>query len=651
MSMMLFSLIVFMAGGLSAPVFRKSRMRWISPISAVTGGLVAAVSGFQGLTEGASWEIVRPWQIPLGSLHLGMDALSALFVFLIGLLGALCAIYGFGYLGRESCNRRVAMSWCWYNLLLAAMLMVVLARDGFLFLVAWEIMTIASFFLVMFDHEKDGVLRAGWIYLVASHVGTAFLLVMFLLLSHEGNLEFAHLSAQGLMRSIMFASALIGFGVKAGFVPLHVWLPEAHPAAPSHVSALMSGVMVKTGIYGILRVIVILGAPDAWWGWALVIIGSVSGILGVLFALAQHDLKRLLAYHSVENIGIISLGLGIGILGISLGHPAMAVMGLCGGLLHVLNHGIFKSLLFIGAGSVLHVTGSRQIDQMGGLMKRMPITGAAFLVGSAAISGLPPFNGFISEFLVYMAAFSGISDGSGVWSGLIVAASLALIGGLAAACFAKAFGVVFLGEPRTKASAEAHEVLPVMLWPMAILAAFCATIGLAAPVIIRLVLPAANQIAPLEINGAALGMIPNLLSRISLAAFFLIVLAVCFYLVRSGLLARRNVDQASTWDCGYAFPTSRMQYTASSFAQPIVAMFKLVVKTRHELHAPVGLFPESAGLHTHTDDIFMQRVFAPVVRAINFLADGFHRLQPGRTHLYIAYIVITILVLLAWNLR
>jgi formate hydrogenlyase subunit 3/multisubunit Na+/H+ antiporter MnhD subunit len=651
MVLIFFSLFIFTIGVLSAAVFGKSRVWWIAPMCAATGGLMASIAGFQGLTQGASWETVRPWQIPLGSLHMGMDALSALFVLLIGLLGALCAIYGIGYLGRGSGNRKFATNWCWYNLLLAAMIMVVLARDGFLFLVAWEIMTIVSFFLVMFDHEKEGVLRAGWIYLVASHVGTAFLLVMFLLLSHDGSLDFTYFSATGPMKSFVFAAALIGFGVKAGFVPLHVWLPEAHPAAPSHVSALMSGVMIKTGIYGILRVIVILGAPDAWWGWALVIIGSVSGILGVLFALAQHDLKRLLAYHSVENIGIISLGLGIGILGISLGHPAMAMMGLCGGLLHVLNHGIFKSLLFMGAGSVLHATGHRLIDRAGGLMKKMPVTGAAFLIGSAAISGLPPFNGFISEFLVYMAAISGISDGSGVWSGLIVAASLALIGGLAAACFAKAFGVVFLGEPRTKASAEAHESSPFMRYPMIALSVFCAAIGLAAPVIIHLVLPVANQIALLEINGAALGMIPNLLTRISLATFFLIILAAVFARVRRRLLVRRSVRQAATWDCGYAFPTARMQYTASSFAQPIVAMFKLVLKPRHDLHAPVGLFPENAGLHTHTDDIFMQRLCAPVVSAISFLADGFHRLQPGRTHLYIAYIVITILALLSWNLR
>jgi hydrogenase-4 component B len=395
----------------------------------------------------------------------------------------------------------------------------------------------------------------------------------------------------------------------------------------------------------------ILGTPDAWWGWTLIVVGAVSGILGVLFALAQHDLKRLLAYHSVENIGIICLGLGIGFLGISLGHPAVAMMGLCGGLMHVVNHGIFKSLLFMGAGSVLHGTGLRQLDKTGGLMKKMPVTGATFLIGSAAISGLPPFNGFISEFLVYMAAFTGLSSGAGIWSGLIVAASLAMIGGLAAACFTKAFGIVFLGEPRTKYATEAHEAPPVMLFPMAALAVFCIVIGLAAPSMIRLVMPAVMQIASQDMNPAFLEMVSGLLTHISLAALFLIILTGCFALMRRVLLDRRSVRKSVTWDCGYTLPNSRMQYTASSFAQPIVGMFKLVLRPRHDLHPPVGLFPESAGLHTHTDDIFVQRVFAPVVRFIGFLADGFHRLQPGRTHLYIAYIVITILVLLAWILR
>lgn len=650
MAMMLFSLCILIAGAFFAVVFNRTKAGQVGPVAAFAGSLLAAAVGAQGLFSDTIWGFKAPWPVPLGSLNLGMDPLSALFVVLIGSISALAAIYGVGYLEKEGDKAKAAASWCWYNLLVAAMLVVVLARDGFLFLVAWEIMTLASFFLVMFDHHREGVIRAGWTYLAAAHIGTAFLLAMFLLLSHEGGMDFAGLSASGGMGSVVFAMALIGFGVKAGFVPLHVWLPEAHPAAPSHVSALMSGVMIKTGIYGILRVMLILGAPAAWWGWTLVIIGGVSGVLGVLFALAQHDLKRLLAYHSVENIGIIALGLGIGTLGITSGNPAMAVLGMCGGLMHVLNHGIFKSLLFMGAGSVLHATGSRQIDEMGGLIKKMPVTGASFLIGAAAISGLPPLNGFISEFLIYIAAFSGISASAQVWGGLLVVAALALIGGLAAACFTKAFGIVFLGEPRAKASEHAHEAPAAMGWPMGVLAFLCVAIGLTAPLTIRLVLPAAIQLVPESINSAVIETASGLLIRISFAALLLIVLAAAIFFLRTRLLSRRSVRQEVTWDCGYAFPTSRMQYTASSFASPIVKMFDMVLQTRKNIQLPQGLFPEKADLHTHTDDIFIKRICAPAVSFISRLADGFHRLQPGRTHLYISYIVITILVLLIWNL-
>ncbi len=369
-------------------------------------------------------------------------------------------------------------------------------------------MSLASFFLVMFDHEKDEVMRAGWTYLAATHLGTAFLLVMFLVLGAGGSLDFSALTASGLPAALVFAAALIGFGTKAGFVPLHVWLPEAHPAAPSHVSALMSGVMIKTGIYGLLRVMTFLGAPAAWWGWSLVVIGAVSGVAGVLFALAQHDLKRLLAYHSVENIGIIALGLGIGILGTVSANPVVAAMGFCGALLHVVNHGIFKSLLFLGAGSVLHATGTRAIDRLGGLIKSMPVTGAAFLVGAAAICALPPLNGFVSEFLVYSAAFNSVAAGTQVWGGMVVIGGLALIGGLAAACFTKAFGVVFLGEPRSRDAVGVHEAPLSMCWPMATLAALCLAIGLTAPWMVELVMPAVAQLTPSVgntglLNGAA----------------------------------------------------------------------------------------------------------------------------------------------------
>ena len=391
------------------------------------------------------------------------------------------------------------------------MLLVVVARNGVLFLMSWELMSLASFFLVTLEDEKESVRRAGWIYLVAMHLGTAFLLAMFLLLGkNAGSLDFERLSTAAAPSGVFFLLAVIGFGTKAGFIPMHVWLPEAHPAAPSHVSAVMSGVMIKTGIYGLLRMLTLLGPPPAWWGWTLVAIGVVSGILGVLYALSQHDLKRLLAYHSVENIGIIAMGLGVGVLGISYENPTMAALGFTGGLLHVVNHAVFKSLLFLGAGSVLHATGTGELDRLGGLLKRMPVTGATFLIGAAAISGLPPLNGFVSEFLIYLGAVAGLGSQAHIapaWPlmSVLVVGGLALIGGLAAACFTKAFGIVFLGEPRSDEAAHAHEAGAAMRWPMVVLAGLCVLIGLAAPLWPLVLQPAVAAVLPENMSEAADG--------------------------------------------------------------------------------------------------------------------------------------------------
>ena len=375
--------------------------------------------------------------------------------------------------------------------------------NGLLFLMCWEGMSLASFFLVMSEHERESVRRAGWTYLVAMHLGTAFLLVLFLLLGRDsGSLDFDRFSVGPGTAGVAFLLAIVGFGTKAGFIPVHVWLPEAHPAAPSHVSAVMSGVMIKTGIYGLLRTLTFLGPMPAWWGWTLLATGVVSGILGVLFALAQHDLKRLLAYHSVENIGIIALGLGIGMLGVSYGIPAMAVLGFLGGLLHVFNHAIFKSLLFLGAGAVQQSTGLRDIEHLGGLLKRMPITGGAFLVGACTISGLPPLNGFVSELLIYLGALAGVAEGNRAsghsWAllGVLVIGGLALIGGLAGACFTKAFGCVFLGEPRSAQAHDGREAGSTMRVAMLLLAGACIVIGLTAP------------LWPIVMEGAVLQLIP-----------------------------------------------------------------------------------------------------------------------------------------------
>jgi hydrogenase-4 component B len=650
--------ILVLSGVLSLFLGRQARRATIIGVGgAVLGGVIGLVPTVSVLWTGRveTWRGV--WQVPLGSFFVQLDALSAFFLLPILGLATVAALYGGEYLMAYRSRKNLGAAWFFFNLLVASMVMVALARNGVLFLLAWEIMSLASFFLVTFENEQESVRQAGWTYLVATHLGTAFLLVLFLLLGRQaGSLDFDRfLAASGSiapMAGVAFSLALIGFGTKAGFMPLHVWLPEAHPAAPSHVSALMSGVMIKTGIYGLLRTLTFLGPPASWWGWVLIGIGLVSGLGGVLFALAQHDLKRLLAYHSVENIGIIALGLGVGVLGLALHQPALAVLGLAGGLLHVLNHALFKGLLFLGAGAVIHATGTRDIEHLGGLIRRMPWTAAMFCTGSVAICGLPPLNGFVSEFLIYVGAFTGLGlSGVSVW-GTATITGLAMIGGLAVACFTKAFGIVFLGEPRT-GHPHGHEAGWLMLAPMAVLALGCVGVGFLAPQVVAAMKPVIRSVTGLgnaAIEGGLSLAIEPLRWVVSASGIFVLIIGLLVWL-RHRLLAGREVSISGTWDCGYARPTARMQYTASSFAQPLTNMFGSLLRTRRRYEAPDGFFPVHAAFHSETDDLFQENLFRPALRGIERLLLWCHWLQQGRVQLYILYVAVTLLVLLVWNLR
>jgi hydrogenase-4 component B len=632
--------------------------------AASLAGLAAVIAALIG---GDSSSLTLPWNEMIGaSFSVGFDPLTGFFLLPIYALSALCAVFGAGYLSHAYHGRGTAAHWLFYSLLAASMALVVMARNGVLFLVAWEVMSLSSWQLVTFEHEREETRAAGITYLVATQIGTAFLLVMFLMLGGGGTagratgafLDFANLGAVGSAASAVFLLALVGFGTKAGIVPLHVWLPEAHPAAPSHVSALMSGVMIKTGIYGIVRVLLLLGSsggtPPAWWGWTLVLIGAVSGITGVLFALAQHDIKRLLAYHSVENIGIICLGLGIGVLGQSFGSPAVALLGFAGGLLHVLNHALFKSLLFMGAGAASHAAGTREIDRLGGLAKRMPMTAAAFLVGAAAICGLPPLNGFVSELLVFLGAFNGAAAGPAAQAAAagIVVVSLALIGGLAVACFTKAFGISFLGEPRTPAAAAAVEAGPSMVAPVLLLAAACAAIGILGFHGIGLLAPLAASVAGTTVTDAA-SIIAGTSSgflKVTFAAGVLAALVAGLAGLRAVLLSRRDVRSSETWGCGYTQPTARMQYTSSSFAQPLTAMFRFPLGTVRHWTAITDHFPRTAEFESHTPDVFSQGMFRPAFLGIGSLLSRLRWLQHGRLQVYVLYVAATLAVLLVWKL-
>ncbi len=662
MRLLVCALAVMFAGAFLclAAVGRPRTARVLGPSITVIGCLCGLVPVFMALAGAAIPAMRMPWNMPCGSISLELDALAAIFALPILVLCALAAIYGAEYLRSFETRRDLAVTWFFFNLLAGSMLLVVVARNAMLFLLAWETMALASFFLVTFENERENVRRAGWTYLVATHIGTALLLLMFALLGrHGGTMDFKGFAGAGAVPGLataVFLLALAGFGTKAGFIPLHVWLPEAHPAAPSHVSAVMSGVMIKTGIYGLLRTLTFIGAPPPWWGWTLVGLGAVSGILGILLALAQHDLKRLLAYSSVENIGIIALGMGVGVLGLSYANPAMTFLGFAGALLHVINHAVFKGLLFLGAGSVVHATGTRELDQLGGLLKRLPVTGGVFLVGAAAICGLPAFNGFVGEFMIYLGALSALTEparlpAGAAAAGVVVLGALALIGGLAVACFAKAFGVIFLGEPRAPAAGQAHEAASLIRIPMVTLAALCVIIGAAGPFLPALLRPAVAVIAGTGPAGApAMNPIHHALGAIPAAVLGAALLVWLCAWARRRLLAGRTVTKTVTWDCGYAAPTARMQYSASSFADPIIRMFRQILRTRFQSQPPAGLFPDAASLTSQTPDFFHEHIYGRAFSGVEIFLARFRLFQHGRLNLYILYIMLALLGLLAWKL-
>jgi len=661
MFLLIIAVSVIALGGVAALITRRSHTlsTAVGAGSSILGSVVGLISAVQCLISGGFDTLRFAWGVPFGSLSLGMDALSAFFLIPVFILCALSALYGSEYMSPYFTKRHVGAHWFFFNVLLAGMALVVTARDGLLFLVAWEVMSLAPFFLVTFDDDRESVRSAGWTYIVAAHLGAIPLLALFILLGQgAGSLSFDTLAGFASTSTVgagtLFVLALVGFGTKAGFLPLHVWLPEAHPAAPSHVSAVMSGVMLKMGIYGIMRTLTFLGTPPAWWGYTLIGIGLASGIFGVLFAIAQHDLKRLLAYHSVENIGIISLGLGMGLLGQNMHSPLVTAMGYGGALLHVLNHALFKGLLFLGAGAVLHSAGTVEIERLGGLAKHMPRTALVFVVGAAAISGLPPLNGFISEFMIYIAGTNGglSPDNPAAIVSWCTVVGLALIGGLAAACFAKAAGAVFLGEPRDSSVPDTHDPGPAMLAPMVVLAVLCLLIGLASPVILGLmtgVISGASGLSSGEAGGAISTPVGSL-TMISILFGLLLALIGLLAWIRARLLSAREVGSEGTWDCGYASPTPRMQYTASSFAQPVTLLMGGLIGNRPHVEKPSGLFPRSASFESGIPGGPREYLYRPVFAWVSGFLSRFRWLQHGKIHLYVLYIVITLVAILLWKL-
>jgi len=653
MTLFALALAAFVAGAAGALLAARSPRlaTGLGAGGAVVGSLLGLVPAALVLSGRDVGSVRLPWSVPGGSLSLAIDPLSAFFLVPLFAVGAATAVYGAAYLLPEARHRSLGPAWLWFDLLLASMALVVAARNGLLFLVAWEAMALSSFFLVVFHHERDGVPRAGWVYLVATHLGTAFLLVLFAWLAGDADsLEFADWRRPASGASWLFALALVGFGAKAGFFPLHVWLPEAHPVAPSHVSALLSAVMVKLGLYGLLRVVSLLGGADPLWGTALLGVGLVSAAYGALALLAQRDLKRLLAYSTVENLGIAAVGLGLGLRAAASGATSLAVVALAGALLHVWNHALFKGLLFLGAGSLARGAGTLDLERLGGVLRRMPTTGASLLVGAAAICALPPLNGFASEFLIYLGSLEALGTGAPIAAhALAVVAGLAFAGAVAAAGFVRAAGVALLGEPRSAEAAAAREVAGPMRGVLAVLAALCLFLGIAAPVALRAAAPAIEQILPAGAEGGpALRAASALLWQVAAAGGAVAAAGAALLWLRARLLPAPVARPVGTWDCGHAAPTPRMQYTASSFAQPLTRLFALVLRVRSSAPEPAGIAPAPASFGTRSEDL-AAGVYAGIFAAVAELARRLRPIQAGSPQLYVLYTVLAALALLLWK--
>jgi formate hydrogenlyase subunit 3/multisubunit Na+/H+ antiporter MnhD subunit len=621
--------------------------------------LVLALVELLGRANGET--LVLPLGLPWIGARFRVDALSAFFLVVVNLGGATASLYGLGAAHHEHSPGRVLP---FFPAFLAGMNLVLVASDAYTFLLSWEFMSIASWALVMAHHREGDNARAGYVYLVMASFGTFMLLLSFALLaSPAGGYAFDAMRAAPppAVAGLAFILALIGAGSKAGIVPLHVWLPLAHPAAPSHVSALMSGVMTKVAVYGFVRIVFDLAGPQGWW-WSVpvLMVGAGTALLGVLYALMQHDLKRLLAYHTVENIGIIFIGFGLALAFKWFGMPSAAALAMTAALLHTFNHSLFKSLLFFGAGAVLSATGERDMEHLGGLIHNMPRTAFAFLVGCAAISALPPFNGFVSEWLTFQAILLSPELSSWVLKILApaVGALLALSAALAAACFAKAFGITFLGRARTDSAKHAHETNRFAITAMLALAALCLVVGVVPGLFIDALSPAVSDAVggrmQAQLGIAWLSIAPIAESRSSyngLLVFLFIAISASLAATVIHRFASNALRRAPAWDCGFPDSSPATQYTAESFAQPIRRVFGgLAFVTRQHIDMPKPGETRPARFELTLGDRIWDLIYAPLANGVERAAVELNRFQFLTVRQYLSVVfaaLITLLVVLA----
>lgn len=645
------------------------------------GALFGIGSGMSVWLTGRPLSITLPKLVPFANFSIALDHLGAFFLLVISLATLVVSVYATGYVTEYYGKKNVGYLNSLFNLFILSMVLVVSAGNAFMFLLAWEIMSLVSYFLVTFEHEEAQVRSAGFIYVIMTHIGTAFIILAFLLLyKASGTFDFSGYRAVGAtlptaFKSLIFLLVLVGFGTKAGLIPLHIWLPRAHPVAPSHVSALMSGVMIKTAVYGFLRVVLdILGdqalqggpqavaAIPAWWGITLLILGTVSAVLGVMYALMEQDIKRLLAFSSVENMGIIFIGIGATLLFMVHGQRALAAVALFASLYHLLNHSVFKSLLFMGAGSILYATHTRNMEKLGGLIRYMPQTAFFFLIGSLAVSALPPFNGFIGEWLTIQALLLlSVKLPHSMVSVLapLAGTAVALTGALVAGGFVKAFGITFLAMPRSEKPAKAHEVPAAMRIAMGIMALLCLVLGVTPGLVSRFLNSAVGQLAGVGLEtGSGLEswlMLTPVRDGLSSISPLTVLVAMAVIIPGAWLALRalagktsRRVDE--TWGCGVTLEP-RMEYTGTSFSKPVRIIFKKLLEFDRKVETSYdtwSYFPKKITYRAEHKPFFESRIYGPLTKLSLVLANLIRRVQTGSIHSYLAYILVTLVVLLAF---
>lgn len=635
-----------MAGIISIPLLPSVLRSKANFVFVLSVAIITSIPAVNTLT-GNSIDILVANSHVFGKISLHIDKLSSWFILIINLTCINGAFYGIGYMKTYKEQRsNLSLHWILFLLFQSSMLWVCIMQNALAFLIVWELMSLSSFLLVIFEHQNKITLQAGINYLVQMHIGVLFLAAAFIwVYFSEGSFEFTSIETFFSSHSNIWLFLLFftGFGIKAGFIPLHSWLPQAHPAAPSHISGVMSGVIVKLGIYGIIRIAFMLRQDYTIIGEIVIILSVLTGIYGILNAAVHRDYKKMLAYCTIENIGIIGIGIGLGLIGMGNGNTLLALLGFSSALLHTLNHSLFKSLLFFSAGSVYQQTHTRDMERLGGLVHSMPQTAILFLIGGLAIGGLPPFNGFVSEFILYSGLIEAIKSIGITNITLMVSAlaGLAIIGGISMLTFTKSFGTIFLGTPRTHLHQHPHEVSLGMRLPQYFIVVIMLSIGLFPHFYFTLVLDIVSTFIPgasavKEITSASL---PGSISAIGKFSLLFILLLLLIYFIRTRIARKRPISQNSTWGCGYEAPSPVMQYTGKSYSKSLGKLLNFVVleKKKYKEIEASEIFPEERKHSSHYNDFFVTKVFDAVVDRLLYSLNFFQFIQNGKIQLYILY--------------